>query len=275
MKHEFEGLHAELLKLDLVGQQSNRLGIEARIEIVTPDEHFQMREMNGGVHNYAQDEMVISFGLGEQASVASLTVYWPRGAVQQLTNVAADQRLVSVEADTGAVTPTPKLTPIPTATPTLTTAPSPTATPPAVKVIVDNLDPGFSTTSFWGTGSNTRNSFSGSNYRYTAAGDRSRQALFSPGVAAGGDYELFIWFFGNSRLGPTCPTPFTIMAAARASLSLLHRAARDAGIVSASTTSPPVPMPSWAPAMLPWLRGRRCRPPRPRVKRRMAYHTIC
>ncbi|HEX6385460.1 MAG TPA: ASPIC/UnbV domain-containing protein [Anaerolineae bacterium] len=85
------------LQIRLVGQQSNRLGIGARVEIRLPDGHFQMREMNGGVHNYAQDEMIVSFGLANQTIVSQLTITWPSGTVQHLTNVASNQRLTIAE----------------------------------------------------------------------------------------------------------------------------------------------------------------------------------
>jgi hypothetical protein len=99
-----QGNGANWLQVKLIGQQSNRLGLGARVELRTADGMFQMREMNGGVHTYSQDEMLLAFGLNDRTTVSQLTIYWPSGIVQNLTNLTVNQRLTVTES--GASDPT-------------------------------------------------------------------------------------------------------------------------------------------------------------------------
>lgn len=150
-RFQFNGPHQMLLnqgngnhwlQVRLVGQGSNSLGIGARVEIVTADGLRQVREANGGIHGSSQDEMLLSFGLGQWEDVAEVKVRWPSGAIQTFTDVAADQRIAVFEmVGIATFTPTPTLTPTPTATSTatpthsrtpaatLTLTPTPSCTP--------------------------------------------------------------------------------------------------------------------------------------------------
>lgn len=125
-----QGNDAHWLQIELVGQQSNRLGIGARVELTTPDGLRQMREMNGGVHRYSQDEMLLTFGLGQREHVSRVTIYWPSGIIQQLTDLDVDQRIGVFESESSEPTPTatPTNTPTPTITPTCTPTNTPTTT---------------------------------------------------------------------------------------------------------------------------------------------------
>ncbi len=200
------------LGLSLVGQQSNSLGIGARIELRTPDGRVQHRQMVAGQHNYAQDDLRVHFGLGSQTTASQITVRWPSGVVDVLTNVGSNQVLQLVEGSGGTgPTPTPPPSQTPAATPSPTSAPSATPTPtatagvPGSEFVVDNADPGFSTSGFWNTGSGGQYPFYGSNYRFTGAGDGSRQATFTPNLPEPGSYEVFVWFFTTPSSGTNVP----------------------------------------------------------------------
>ena len=84
-----------------VGTISNRDGIGARVTI-TSDGHMQMREVRAGTGWLCQDSLPVEFGLGAYAGVATVTIHWPSGDVQTLTNVATN-RVVTVTEPT----PTP------------------------------------------------------------------------------------------------------------------------------------------------------------------------
>ncbi|MFQ5616761.1 MAG: CRTAC1 family protein, partial [Anaerolineales bacterium] len=88
-----EGNGTHWLQIKLVGKKSNRLGIGARVELTAPDGLYQMREMNGGIHNFSQDEMLLTFGLGWRTSISQLTIYWPSGIVQVITNLSVNKRI--------------------------------------------------------------------------------------------------------------------------------------------------------------------------------------
>jgi hypothetical protein len=87
------------LRVELVGIQSNRNGIGARIFATTGDLR-QMQEILGG-RGFGQDELVAHFGLGEQVQVDQLEVYWPSGQVDTLTGIPADQKIRLFEGGPG------------------------------------------------------------------------------------------------------------------------------------------------------------------------------
>ena len=72
------------IELDLVGTNSNRDGIGAKVT-ATAGGVTQLREQNGGYHRDSQDHMRIHFGLGSNTSV-SVTVDWPDGSSDTYNN---------------------------------------------------------------------------------------------------------------------------------------------------------------------------------------------
>jgi hypothetical protein len=84
------------LLVDPVGTVSNRDGIGARITLVTGGK-TQIREVSSGRSNMGQNMLEVHFGLGGATLVDSVTIRWPSGTVQTLTDVAANQRLTVVE----------------------------------------------------------------------------------------------------------------------------------------------------------------------------------
>ena len=85
------------LQIDLQGTVSNRDGIGAKLFATTPDGKTQLRENGGGIHWAQQDQKRIHFGLAQNEKVSVLTIYWPSGIVQKLTDVTGNQVLHVVE----------------------------------------------------------------------------------------------------------------------------------------------------------------------------------
>ena len=80
------------LRVELVGVQSNRNGIGARVS-ATSGELRQLREIVGGLGAYQQDELIAHFGLGERTQVDQLEIRWPSGQVDILNDIPADQKI--------------------------------------------------------------------------------------------------------------------------------------------------------------------------------------
>ncbi len=78
------------------GVGSNRSAIGARITAVATiggRAVQQVQEVSGQTGMYNQNSLDVEFGLGDATVVDTLTVRWPSGVVQTLTDVAADQFL--------------------------------------------------------------------------------------------------------------------------------------------------------------------------------------
>lgn len=81
------------LELNLTGTRSNRDGIGAQV-YVTAGGKTQLREQTGGVHRYwSQNDQSVHFGLGPNTTATDVTIKWPSGQVQRLTDVTADKVL--------------------------------------------------------------------------------------------------------------------------------------------------------------------------------------
>ena len=87
------------LRVELVGTQSNRSGIGARLTATSGDLE-QMREVAGGLGRQ-QDEKVAHFGLGERIQVDRLEIRWPSAQVDVLTDISADQKIRVFEGSPG------------------------------------------------------------------------------------------------------------------------------------------------------------------------------
>ncbi len=79
------------LRVELVGVESNRNGIGARL-FATSGDLQQIREILGGVGRQ-QDERIAHFGLGESTQVDRLEIRWPSGQVDVLRDIPADQKI--------------------------------------------------------------------------------------------------------------------------------------------------------------------------------------
>jgi hypothetical protein len=96
-----EGNH--WLQVRLRGASSNRLGIGARVKVVTGGV-TQVREISGGSGFLSQDAPVASFGLGSATTIDSVIVCWPSGAVQIVSPAPAPDAAITLAE---GVDPTP------------------------------------------------------------------------------------------------------------------------------------------------------------------------
>ncbi|MDZ4656126.1 MAG: FG-GAP-like repeat-containing protein [Bythopirellula sp.] len=99
------GNENDWLKIKVEGTASNRDGIGAFIT-VDPDSNVVgdeiVREINAGSNFLSQNELTAHFGLGANSGIIdSISVDWPSGWVQQLSNVSANQVLTLVESPGG------------------------------------------------------------------------------------------------------------------------------------------------------------------------------
>lgn len=88
------------IKICTEGIQSNRNGIGARVEIVTPGLGTQIRDVRSGEGFRYMSTMTTHFGLGADTSITSITIYWPSGTVDLIINPAINQTLSVTEGET-------------------------------------------------------------------------------------------------------------------------------------------------------------------------------
>ena len=86
------------LMVRAVGTLSNRDGIGATITVSAAGS-TQRRTVTAGSSQMSQNMLAAHFGLGAVVRVDTLTVRWPSGRSQTLTDVAANQVLVVTEPD--------------------------------------------------------------------------------------------------------------------------------------------------------------------------------
>ena len=86
------------IQLELRGTISNRNGIGAAASLDAGSLRL-VRQQTGGMHRVSQNSQILQFGLGDKASVDNITIYWPNGIVQQISDVAANQRIVCEESN--------------------------------------------------------------------------------------------------------------------------------------------------------------------------------
>ncbi|MCF6263185.1 MAG: CRTAC1 family protein [Xanthomonadales bacterium] len=78
------------IKIRLAGQRSNKEGIGARVELEASGV-LQVREMRRSRGYLSGGEAILLFGLGSSTQVERLTVHWPGGDQQVLTNLEVDR----------------------------------------------------------------------------------------------------------------------------------------------------------------------------------------
>ena len=81
------------LTLELVGHRSNRDAIGARVKLTTASGRVLYNRVSVSVGFMSSSDKRVHFGLGSDTQIRSLEITWPRGAVQQLTNIPADRFL--------------------------------------------------------------------------------------------------------------------------------------------------------------------------------------
>ncbi len=80
------------ITIDLNSSISNSNGIGAKIEVVCGD-LTQVRGVYNGYGQVSQNSITTEFGLGQNTTIDLITVSWPSGRIQKLTNVAGNQHL--------------------------------------------------------------------------------------------------------------------------------------------------------------------------------------
>lgn len=86
------------LILKLIGTQSNRDGIGARVRIITAKSGSQSNHATTSVGYISSSDKRVHFGLGAAATVDRVEIEWPSGIKQTLTKVKADQILTVRES---------------------------------------------------------------------------------------------------------------------------------------------------------------------------------
>ena len=86
------------LGLKLVGTQSNRDGIGAKVTI-TAGNMTQIREVKSGSSYASGSDTRLLFGLGDNQNVEKVSIVWQSGTTQELGGVAVNQILTIVEVE--------------------------------------------------------------------------------------------------------------------------------------------------------------------------------
>ena len=84
--------------IKLIGTQSNRDGIGAKVTVSTAD-ITQMRDVKSGSSYASGSDTRLLFGLGENQPVEKITIVWQSGTTQVLENVSINQTLTIVESE--------------------------------------------------------------------------------------------------------------------------------------------------------------------------------
>lgn len=84
------------LQVKLIGTVSNRDAIGARLVASVGGVNLVKTVFNGGTYQ-GNSTLIQQFGLGTSTQADTLTIYWPSGMVQTLTNVAGNQRMTITE----------------------------------------------------------------------------------------------------------------------------------------------------------------------------------
>ena len=92
---------AHYLTVSLRGDKSNRRGLGARLTAEVGGRKV-VRELYTANTYSSQTPPQVLFGLAKDAKVDKLTIRWPSGKVQELTDLAADRHVVIDEGKDGA-----------------------------------------------------------------------------------------------------------------------------------------------------------------------------
>ena len=84
------------LQVKLVGTISNHDGIGARLVASVGGVNLFKTVVDGGTYQ-GNSTLIQQFGLGTSTQADTLTIYWPSGMIQTLTNVASNQRMTITE----------------------------------------------------------------------------------------------------------------------------------------------------------------------------------
>ena len=97
MKDLNNGNDNNWIKIVTVGVQSNRNGIGARVEITSPGLGTQIRDVRSGEGFRYMSTLNTHFGLGQDDTIETVTVYWPSGIITVIEDPNINDTLVIVE----------------------------------------------------------------------------------------------------------------------------------------------------------------------------------
>jgi hypothetical protein len=100
-----DGDHGNALVVRLVGKQSNRDGVGARLRVTTGT-RVQIREVKAGSSYLGQNDLRQHVGLGTNPRADRVEVKWPSGRSDVMTNVPANQ-IITVREGEGIVSTSP------------------------------------------------------------------------------------------------------------------------------------------------------------------------
>ena len=100
-----DGDHGSALVVRLIGKQSNRDGVGARLRLTTGP-RTQIREVKAGSSYLGQNDLRQHFGLGTNQRAERLEVRWPSGRNDVIPNVSANQ-IVTIREGEGIVRTAP------------------------------------------------------------------------------------------------------------------------------------------------------------------------
>ncbi len=92
--HGIPGRH--WVSFELAGTKSNRLALNARVQVVAGG-MTQTDEVHSGGSYLSQNDLRLHFGLGSAAKIDSVEIHWPSGAVDHIGNLAADEHYLVLE----------------------------------------------------------------------------------------------------------------------------------------------------------------------------------
>ena len=84
------------LRVQATGSTSNRSGIGAVVRVTSPS-GTQTQVVRSGSSYASQSELVLTFGLGSDATATKVEVTWPSGKTKTVSGIAANQRITIVE----------------------------------------------------------------------------------------------------------------------------------------------------------------------------------
>jgi hypothetical protein len=99
------GFKGNAVLIDLVGVESNRSAIGARVTVKT-GELTQIDEVRSGGAYASQRAFTLHFGIGEASRIDRLSVRWPNGAEEGFSDIGANQT-VRIREGSGIVERTP------------------------------------------------------------------------------------------------------------------------------------------------------------------------
>ena len=94
------------IRINTVGTTSNKNGIGARVEITTAS-GTQIRDVKSGDGFKYMSSLLTHFGLGNDQAVDEVTIYWPSGIVNTVTNLPINGTITIIEDAITSVAPTP------------------------------------------------------------------------------------------------------------------------------------------------------------------------